>query len=297
MEQLPPGIFHLTQAVLFVILAETVTIDVTAMFATGPPGQPVDGDRLEVLFSDQLARAVAAFSALSALFRFLVVSRWGWRRYRHRELLLEQNRFRWVEYAMSASLMIVLIAGISGISAVAALVSAVRRERLDDPVRLLDGDQERSRRWSRLVAFRVWLPTCNEASRSDRADSDGAIGVFSFSGFLPNTPRFTPMAGLPVDPRPPPPTGLCPRHVRVVAGGGVVFGHARGPFRRKPIAADAPRRPARPHDVEQRRSTAWTRQSGTSVAVSGRRLACGARGERDGARVIHPWRSPTRRSS
>ena len=39
------------------------------------------------------------------------------------ELARGQNRFRWVEYSLSASLMIVLIAGITGITDVAALVA------------------------------------------------------------------------------------------------------------------------------------------------------------------------------
>jgi hypothetical protein len=50
------------------------------------------------------------------------VSPWGWHRY-VTELAHRQNRFRWVEYSLSASLMIVLIAGITGITDIAALIA------------------------------------------------------------------------------------------------------------------------------------------------------------------------------
>jgi hypothetical protein len=39
------------------------------------------------------------------------------------ELRQHQNRFRWVEYSLSASLMIVLIAGVTGITDIAALLA------------------------------------------------------------------------------------------------------------------------------------------------------------------------------
>jgi hypothetical protein len=74
-----------------------------------------------VLFSYRLGPAVALFSLLSAGFHLLVASPWGWPRYR-RELAAGRNRFRWVEYSLSASLMIVLIAGISGMTDVVALL-------------------------------------------------------------------------------------------------------------------------------------------------------------------------------
>lgn len=115
------GLFHLAQAIAIVVLSNSFSLPVSAMFASGPPGQPVSGDRLEELFSYPFGPAVAAFSFLSAFFHLLVVSPWGWPRYQ-RELGAGRNRFRWVEYSLSASLMIVLIAGITGITDVVALV-------------------------------------------------------------------------------------------------------------------------------------------------------------------------------
>lgn len=115
------GIAHLVQAVAILALSTDFSLPVSAMFATGPPGQAPSGDRVEELFSYPLGPAVALFSLLSAFFHLLVASPWGWPRYQA-ELSAGRNRFRWVEYSLSASLMIVLIAGITGITDVVALL-------------------------------------------------------------------------------------------------------------------------------------------------------------------------------
>lgn len=116
------GLAHLVQAVAILVLSTDFSLPVSATFASGPPGQPVSGDRLEELFSYPLGPAVALFSLLSAFFHLLVASPWGWPRYQA-ELAARRNRFRWVEYSLSASLMIVLIAGITGITDVVALLA------------------------------------------------------------------------------------------------------------------------------------------------------------------------------
>lgn len=116
------GVAHLGQAIVFLALANDLSLPVSSTFASGQPGEALTADRLDVLFSYPLAPAVALFSLLSALFHFVIVSPWGWPKYLG-ELARSQNRFRWVEYSLSASLMIVLIAGLTGISDIAALVA------------------------------------------------------------------------------------------------------------------------------------------------------------------------------
>jgi len=116
------GAAHLVQAVLMLVLSTSVALPVTAAFATTQPGQAVAPPELEELFSYPLGPAVALFSLLSAFFHLLVASPWGWPRYQ-RELAARRNRFRWVEYALSASLMIVLIAGLTGVTDVVALLA------------------------------------------------------------------------------------------------------------------------------------------------------------------------------
>jgi len=116
------AVVHAAQAVAMVVLSNTRSLPVTAGFATGAPGQPERPVELEQLFTYRIGWAVAAFSALSALFHALVASPWGFERYQA-ELAARRNRFRWVEYSLSASLMIVVIAGITGITDVAALMA------------------------------------------------------------------------------------------------------------------------------------------------------------------------------
>ena len=109
------GILHALQGAAMLALSNGLKLPVSATYATAQPGQVLDASRLTTLFSYRLGPAVAAFSLLSAAFHFLVVSPWGFGRYM-RELAAQRNRFRWVEYSLSASLMIVLIAGITGIT-------------------------------------------------------------------------------------------------------------------------------------------------------------------------------------
>lgn len=116
------GLAHAAQAVVLVTLSTAVALPVGATWATAQPGEALRPDRLVNLFAYRLGWAVAGFSGLSALFHFIVASPWGWPVYQ-RELARHQNRFRWVEYSLSASLMIVLIAGLVGIVDIAALLA------------------------------------------------------------------------------------------------------------------------------------------------------------------------------
>jgi hypothetical protein len=110
---------HAAQGVAVVILSTDFTLPVTAAFLEGPPGSSVAAP--ETLFEVRIAWAVAAFLFLSAFFHLLVgVIMPG--RYRD-QLSRGQNQFRWIEYAMSASLMILLIAILPGITDAAALIA------------------------------------------------------------------------------------------------------------------------------------------------------------------------------
>ena len=115
------GVLHLAQAVAMVALSTTVDLSVSGSFADGPPGSPLTDQAPEELFAYPLGIAVALFLFLSAGFHLLVASPWGWPRYQ-RELAARRNRFRWVEYSLSASLMIVVIAGLTGITDAVALL-------------------------------------------------------------------------------------------------------------------------------------------------------------------------------
>jgi len=112
------GALHLFQAVVIVLLATDFALPVTAAFLEGPPGTP---SATTTLFEVSIGWGVAAFLLLSALFHFIVASV-GASRYRD-QLSRGQNQFRWIEYSLSSSVMIVLIAMLPGISDVVALIA------------------------------------------------------------------------------------------------------------------------------------------------------------------------------
>ena len=113
------GVIHLAQAAVVLWLATDFALPVTASYLAGPPGTvPEDPQQL---FDIPTGAAVAAFLALSAVAHFVVCTAW-WRHY-VTDLGRGINRARWVEYSLSASLMIVLIAQLVGISDVAALIA------------------------------------------------------------------------------------------------------------------------------------------------------------------------------
>jgi hypothetical protein len=115
------GVLHAIQAAIVITLTNGRSIPVTAAFSNGPPGLPAGPLELETLFSYRIGWAVAAFLVLSAGFHFLVGGLF-FSQYRA-ELLCKQNRFRWAEYSMSSSIMIVVIAGTVGITDVVALIA------------------------------------------------------------------------------------------------------------------------------------------------------------------------------
>lgn len=114
------GFFHLAQLVIILVLATDFTLPITAAYMQGPPGTPLSDP--VTLIDVRVAWGVAAFFALSALFHFLVASPAFYSRYAA-GLLEKHNYFRWVEYSLSSSIMIVLIAQIVGISDIGAVVA------------------------------------------------------------------------------------------------------------------------------------------------------------------------------
>lgn len=114
------GAFHAAQAGLVLWLANDFATPVTASYLSGPPGSPTDGPT--TLFELPFAAGVALFLALSALFHWLIISPPFFDRYL-RGLEAGRNHFRWVEYSLSSSLMIILIAALTGITDAAAITA------------------------------------------------------------------------------------------------------------------------------------------------------------------------------
>lgn len=114
------GVLHAVQGVAVVVLATDFTLPVVATFLSGIPG--IDDPELTQVVDVNLAWGVAAFLLLSALAHFLIVSPGLFERYIH-GLGEGRNYGRWIEYSVSSSLMIVLIALLVGVADLAALVA------------------------------------------------------------------------------------------------------------------------------------------------------------------------------
>ena len=114
------GFAHLAQMIAILVLSNAFTLPVTATYMAGPPGTPPSEP--VVLFDSRIAWGVALFFGLSALFHFMVALPPFNRRY-VAGLVVQHNYFRWVEYSLSSSIMMVLIAQIVGVSDVAALIA------------------------------------------------------------------------------------------------------------------------------------------------------------------------------
>ena len=117
------GLLHTVQGVAMIVLGDTrFELPVGTMNPGGPPGTPLSEFRMEDVGGIPLAWGTGSFLLISALFHFLIASPVGFPRYAD-ELRRGRNRFRWVEYAFSATLMIVLIAQITGVVDLAALIA------------------------------------------------------------------------------------------------------------------------------------------------------------------------------
>lgn len=115
------GVLHLASGSAMVVLSNDFVLPVSTFALNGPPGTPLSEGVTNSVFELPLGVATASFLLLSAFFHFLIASPWGFTRYVG-ELSRGRNRFRWVEYSLSSTLMILLITLVFGISDIAALI-------------------------------------------------------------------------------------------------------------------------------------------------------------------------------
>lgn len=113
---------HGLSAIAVVSLANSFALPVNATFWAGDPGANAPQQHVH-FFSLPMAWLIAAFFLLSCA-AHLVVATTQRPRY-EANLALHRNPYRWLEYSLSSSLMIVAIAQLTGISDVAALVALV----------------------------------------------------------------------------------------------------------------------------------------------------------------------------
>ena len=111
------GLFHAAQAGLALFLANSFTLPVTATFLTGPPGGAAGQPTMLADIT------VPGCGALSVIRRVPPAHLRGFFERYGTGLANRRNNFRWVEYSLSSSVMIVLIAMLTGITDVAALIA------------------------------------------------------------------------------------------------------------------------------------------------------------------------------
>ena len=114
------GFFHAVQGIVVVALATDFALPVTATFLEGPPGTPPPAPT--TLFEISVGWGVAAFLFLSAIAHF-TISMPGVFPWYKKNLLKNRNYARWMEYSLSSSIMVVLIALLPGITDIAALIA------------------------------------------------------------------------------------------------------------------------------------------------------------------------------
>jgi hypothetical protein len=111
-------VLHLGQALAVLALATDFAITITRSLPTGPSGgAPAAPERL---FDLRIGVAIAVFLGLAAIDHLLTAT--IFRRTYEDDLRSGINRFRWVEYSISATLMVILIALYTGIDGISALI-------------------------------------------------------------------------------------------------------------------------------------------------------------------------------
>jgi len=115
------GFFHLIQGGLMLFLSSNFSLPVTSSFQVFDTTLNKLVPLHDTLVNLQIGPMVAAFLFLSAIAHFSVSTSAGYRWYVE-NISKGINRARWIEYSLSASLMIVIIAMLVGITDIASLI-------------------------------------------------------------------------------------------------------------------------------------------------------------------------------
>ncbi|MDH6236430.1 heliorhodopsin HeR [Cryobacterium sp. CG_9.6] len=112
---------HLGQAVAILVLTTDFAIPVLTSYIDGPPGSGEGAGLVTAtLFNLTIGYVVAAFLALAGLDHLLTAT--IGRGIYERDLKRGINRFRWAEYSVSATLMVIVIAVYWGVVSINALI-------------------------------------------------------------------------------------------------------------------------------------------------------------------------------
>jgi hypothetical protein len=115
------GVLHLVQGVVILAISASFSIAVVATVQTGPPGAPGSLDGFQKFFDFSFPIAIAIFLFLAAGDHLLMtVPRI--RNWYEANLLQGRNYARWIEYSVSASIMMLLIGLLTGINNLYAMI-------------------------------------------------------------------------------------------------------------------------------------------------------------------------------
>jgi hypothetical protein len=115
------GGLHLVSLIAILLLSTDVALPVVATYMSDAPGTGNFAAPIE-LFSLNISYTVAAFMALSAFFHFFVSSGPIFPKYVD-GLKRHINIYRWIEYSLSSSIMIVIILQLNGVTDYIALIA------------------------------------------------------------------------------------------------------------------------------------------------------------------------------
>jgi len=117
---LAAGCLHLVSFVAILLLSNDAALPVRATYLTEAPGTGNFSDPVN-LFDLNISYMVAAFMALSAFFHFFVSSPQIFPKYAD-GLSRHINVYRWIEYSLSSSIMIIVILQLNGTADYIALL-------------------------------------------------------------------------------------------------------------------------------------------------------------------------------
>ncbi len=112
---------HALQAIAILVLGNGFAIAVTSTYPTGPPG--AEPPAPSPVFDVSIALAIAVFLFLAAADHLVTAT--AARGTYESDLRSGINRFRWAEYSISATIMIVLIGFYFGITDVTAVIAVI----------------------------------------------------------------------------------------------------------------------------------------------------------------------------
>jgi hypothetical protein len=114
------GILHLIQGAIMLILSNDFALPVTRSYLEFDPGTETLNPATVILFDLRIGPVVASFLFMSAIAHLLIATVLN-KKYVN-DLKKGMNRYRWYEYSISASVMIVIIAMLTGIYDIGTLL-------------------------------------------------------------------------------------------------------------------------------------------------------------------------------